>query len=258
MRRTVSAMSDQHATMTSEARILVVEDEDDIADLVQLHLGDLGHSVDVVGNGTEGLERALNHDYDLVILDIMLPGMDGFDVCKRLRAEKRSLPILMLTAKSEELDKVLGLELGADDYITKPFSIRELIARVKAIFRRIELDRSDGLSEDDEAPIALGELVIEPKKRKVRRGGESIELTNKEFELLLLFARHPGRVYSRQELLEQVWGYQHSGYSHTVNTHINRLRNKIEDDPSEPRYVKTVWGVGYRFVEREELESAEE
>lgn len=242
--------------MTSEAKILVVEDEDDIADLVQLHLSDLGHTVNVVGNGTEGLEQALSHDYDLVILDIMLPGMDGFDVYKRLRAEKRSLPILMLTAKSEELDKVLGLELGADDYITKPFSIRELLARVKAIFRRIELDRADGESDDDEAPIRFGELVIEPKKRKVRRGDNSVELTNKEFELLLLFARHPGRVYSRQELLDQVWGYQHSGYSHTVNTHINRLRSKIEDDPSNPHYVKTVWGVGYRFVGRDELESA--
>ncbi len=253
-------MNNQSSTMTSEAQILVIEDEDDIADLVQLHLGDLGHTVDVVGNGTEGLEQALNVEYDLIILDIMLPGMDGFDVCKRIRAEKRSLPILMLTAKSEELDKVLGLELGADDYITKPFSIRELLARVKAIFRRIELDQTDERASDtrDRSPIRLGALKIEPEKRKVVREGTPIELTNKEFELLLLFARNPGRVYSRQELLDQVWGYQHSGYSHTVNTHINRLRSKIEENPSEPTYVRTVWGVGYRFVERSELESTSE
>ena len=251
-------MNNQPSTMTSEAQILVIEDEDDIADLVQLHLGDLGHTVDVAGTGPEGLEQALSVDYDLIILDIMLPGMDGFDVCKRIRAEKRSLPILMLTAKSEELDKVLGLELGADDYITKPFSIRELLARVKAIFRRIELDQSEDGVEEDRSPIQIGKLKIEPEKRKVIRDGTSIELTNKEFELLLLFAQNPGRVYSRQELLDQVWGYQHSGYSHTVNTHINRLRNKIEDEPSDPTYVRTVWGVGYRFVERDELQSANE
>lgn len=242
--------------MPSEAKILVIEDEDDIAELVALHLGDLGYTVDTVGDGDEGLNRALSDDYALVVLDIMLPGRDGFEVCRRIRAEKRSLPILMLTAKSEELDKVLGLELGADDYLTKPFSIREMLARVKAIFRRIELDQEEA-SSDTPRTITFDGLTIEPEKRKVKCAGEVVDLTSKEFDLLLLFARNPGRVYSRKELLDEVWGYQHTGYSHTVNTHINRLRGKIEDDPSEPRYVKTVWGVGYRFVEREELAPSE-
>jgi len=236
-----------------EKHILLVEDDPDIADLLELHLSDEGHAVDVVDDGDEGLDRALGCEYDLVILDIMLPGTDGFDICRRLRQEKCHVPILMVTAKTEEVDKVLGLELGADDYITKPFSIREVLARVKAIFRRVEVDQGDGREAD--APIEFGDLVIHPEKRKVLANGESVDLTSKEYDLLLLFARNPGRAYDRQELLDEVWGYQYSGYSHTVNTHINRLRNKIEPDPSSPRYVKTVWGVGYRFAEPEELEA---
>ncbi len=232
--------------------ILLVEDDADIADLLELHLTDEGYDVDVVDDGDEGLERALSCSYDLIVLDIMLPGTDGFDICRQLRQEKCHTPILMVTAKTEEVDKVLGLELGADDYITKPFSIREVLARVKAIFRRVQVDQEDQSTPDD-SPITFDGLVIEPTKRKVTVEGESVDLTSKEYELLLLFARHPGRAYSRQELLDEVWGYQYSGYSHTVNTHINRLRNKIEPDPSSPRYVKTVWGVGYRFAEREEL-----
>ncbi|MCS3662785.1 DNA-binding response OmpR family regulator [Salinibacter ruber] len=239
-------------TTAAEKRILLVEDDDDIADLLELHLTDAGHAVDVVGDGDDGLAQALTEAYDLIVLDIMLPGTDGFDICRRLRQEKCPTPILMVTAKTEEVDKVLGLELGADDYITKPFSIREVLARVKALFRRVEVDQ-DVHAEADETPIELGKVVVEPEKRKVTVEGEAVDLTSKEFELLLLFARHPGRAFSRDELLDEVWGYQYSGYSHTVNTHINRLRNKIEPDPSEPRYVKTVWGVGYRFAEREEL-----
>jgi DNA-binding response OmpR family regulator len=236
------------ATMTS---ILLVEDDPDIASLLDLHLSDEGYDVDIVTEGNEGLERALSEEYALVILDIMLPGMDGFDICREIRAEKRSLPILMLTAKTEEIDKVLGLELGADDYITKPFSIREVLARVKAIFRRIEYDQE--AARQPEQQITIADLVVDPEKRKVMLRGDTLELTNKEFDLLLLFVQHPGKAYSRQELLDEVWGYQYSGYSHTVNTHINRLRNKIEDDPSDPHYVKTVWGVGYRFAEPEEI-----
>jgi len=148
---------------------------------------------------------------------------------------------------------VLGLELGADDYITKPFSIREVLARVKAVFRRVEVDQEARQEDDEDAPVEFDGLVIEPTKRKVVVEDETVDLTSKEYDLLLLFARNPGRAYSRQELLDEVWGYQYSGYSHTVNTHINRLRNKIEPDPSSPRYVKTVWGVGYRFAEPEEL-----
>ncbi len=238
------------APAPSEAPILIVEDDRDIAELLELHLGDLGYATLRASDGPSGLERALAEDLSLMILDLMLPGLDGLEVCKRVRAQKRSLPILMLTSKSEELDKVLGLELGADDYMTKPFSIRELVARVKAIFRRIEVDRA---GEAPPSRIEHGGLVVEPEKRKVALDGEAVELTAKEFDLLLLFARNPGRAFSRQELLDQVWGYQYAGYSHTVNTHINRLRSKIERDPSEPVFVKTVWGLGYRFAEEEEL-----
>jgi DNA-binding response OmpR family regulator len=241
----------------AEKHILLVEDDPDIADLLELHLSDEGHEVDAVDDGDEGLTRALECRYDLIILDIMLPGTDGFDICRRLRQEKCHIPILMLTAKTEEVDKVLGLELGADDYITKPFSIREVLARVKAIFRRVEVDQEARQEDDEDAPVEFDGLVIEPTKRKVVVEDETVDLTSKEYDLLLLFARNPGRAYSRQELLDEVWGYQYSGYSHTVNTHINRLRNKIEPDPSSPRYVKTVWGVGYRFAEPEELTTSD-
>ena len=238
--------------MAAPQRILLVEDDDDIADLLALHLRDEGYAVDVVDDGDEALEHALSEAVDLVVLDIMLPGRDGFDICRRIREEKRQLPILMVTAKTEEIDKVLGLELGADDYITKPFSIREVMARVKAIFRRVKVDREEA-TQDGDGPIRVGALTVVPQKRKVTLNGDAVDLTSKEFELLLLFAKHPGKAFSRQELLDEVWGYQYSGYSHTVNTHINRLRNKIEPTPSDPQYVRTVWGVGYRFAEPEEL-----
>jgi DNA-binding response OmpR family regulator len=237
--------------MAHARKILLVEDDPDIADLLTLHLSDAGHDVESVDDGDEGRERALSGHHDLVILDIMLPGTDGFDICRALRAEDPSTPILMITARTEEVDKVLGLELGADDYVTKPFSIREVLARVKAMFRRIEVDRAAATDED--APIGIGPLRIEPGKRKVLRDGAVLDLTGKEYDLLLLFARNPGHVYSRQDLLDEVWGYQYSGYSHTVNTHINRLRNKLEPDPSDPTFVRTVWGVGYRFAEPDEL-----
>ncbi len=232
--------------------ILIIEDDKDIANLLEIHLGDLGYQTEVAADGTTGLARALSGTHVLVILDLMLPGLNGLEVCKRLRAEHHTLPILMLTAKSEELDKVLGLELGADDYLTKPFSIRELMARVKALFRRIEIEQTRTQPPPQEH-LKHGDLEIYPLKRKVLFRQKTLELTAKEFDLLLLFARHPGRAYNRQELLDLVWGYQYAGYSHTVNSHINRLRNKIEADPSEPRYIQTVWGVGYRFAESHEF-----
>ena len=234
----------------SEPAILLVEDEPDIADLVRIHLTDLGYRVDAVADGALGLQKALGQPYALIILDLMLPGLDGLEVCRRLRASERTTPILMLTANSEEVDKVLGLELGADDYVTKPFSIRELVARVRSLLRRVELDQPE---TDDDPELVFGDLRIEPAKRKVWAEGEAVELTAKEFDLLAIFAHHPGKAFSRQELLDKVWGYQYAGYSHTVNSHINRLRSKIEPDPSNPRYVQTVWGVGYRFAEVEEL-----
>lgn len=232
--------------------ILIVEDDPDLAKLLQIHLSDLGYQIEIAGDGRLGLQRALEGDFSLVILDIMIPFIDGFEVCKRIRAENRSLPILMLTSKAEELDKVLGLELGADDYMTKPFSVRELLARVKAIFRRIEVVKTEK-QDGDLKLLEYGDLVVNLEKRKVLLREQTLELTAKEFDLLVLFAENPGRAYSRQELLDLVWGYQYSGYSHTVNSHINRLRNKIEIDPAAPRYIKTVWGHGYRFAEPEEL-----
>ena len=229
-------------------RILVVEDDKDIARLLQIHLGDIAFQVDVVDNGQDGLNRACNNPYELIILDLMLPRMDGLEVCRRLRGQGVHIPVLMLTAKSSELDRVLGLELGADDYLTKPFSVKELQARVKAILRRIELARQDQADTDEET-ITVNNLHIDVTRRLVDVDGDAVELTAKEFDLLLHFARHPGRVYSRAQLLDCVWGYGHDGYEHTVNSHINRLRKKIEHNPEQSEYIQTVWGVGYKFID---------
>lgn len=228
--------------------ILVVEDDSDIAQLVRIHLHDTGYDVDIAQNGPAGLQQALARPYDLIILDLMLPGMDGLELCRKLRASSRYSLVLMLTAKSTELDRVMGLEVGADDYLTKPFSILELLARVKALFRRMDAIRTQ-ISVAKPVTIRAGDLVIEVDKRKVQLCGQSIDLTAKEFDLLLHFAQHPGQVYTRATLLDLVWGYSHEGYEHTVNSHINRLRAKIEEDSSRPRYILTVWGVGYSFSE---------
>lgn len=229
-------------------RILVVEDHRDIAELVALHLRDAGMEVDTASDGGEGLARALGTRYDLVILDLMLPGVSGLDLCRTLRSRDDYTPVLMLTAKSAELDRVVGLETGADDYLTKPFSIRELVARVKALFRRV--DALAGAAADSGAPLLeTGALRIDHARRSVTLRGLPVELTAREFDLLWYFAQHPGRVFSRSQLLDSVWGYGHDGYEHTVNSHINRLRAKIEDDPAHPRYIITVWGVGYKFAE---------
>ena len=227
-------------------RILVIEDQPEIAQLAQLHLRELAERVDTVGNGSSGLEMALSGRYDLIILDLMLPGLDGLDVCRRLRASDTYVPILMLTARSSELDRVLGLELGADDYVTKPFSIRELVARVKAIFRRVELQVDD--KQEAAGVIEHGDLRIDPQRREVTVSEREVALTAREFDLLLYFARNPGRVFRREQLLSQVWGYGYEGYEHTVNSHINRLRAKIERDPTQPEYILTVWGVGYKLA----------
>jgi len=235
-----------------EKKVLVIEDDPDIANLLEIHLRDMGFTSDHENNGIDGLNKALKNEYALVILDLMLPRLDGFEVCKRIREEKKGLPILMLTSKSEEFDKVLGLELGADDYLTKPFSLRELLARVKAILRRVDAVKEEAAA-DEPREVVFGDMIINMEKRKVTLAGRMIELTAKEFDLLALFASHPGRAYNRQELLDIVWGYQFDGYDHTVNSHINRLRSKIEKNPADPKYIKTVWGVGYRFVELEEL-----
>jgi DNA-binding response OmpR family regulator len=233
-------------------RVLVVEDDPDIGRLVTLQLAELDCESRLISDGVTGLAEAEAGNYDLVILDLMLPRMDGLQICRRLRTHPRYTPILMLTAKSAELDRVLGLELGADDYLTKPFSMLELAARVKAVFRRA--DHSAAAADADKAAgqplIVAGSLRIDAQRHETSIDGKPVELTAKEFELLLFFARSPGRVFSRAQLLDQVWGYSHSGYEHTVNSHINRLRNKIERDPANPDYVQTVWGVGYKFCDR--------
>ena len=236
---------------TVQREILLVEDNPEIAHLVMLHLGDTGMQVTHAANGDDGLRLALERPFDLLILDLMLPGIDGMEICRAIRRNDTYTPVLMLTARTSELDRVLGLETGADDYLTKPFSIRELVARVKALLRRVE--SCARRSADTGAGILkLGDLEINPATRIVRMNRRPVDLTAREFDLLWHFASNPGRVFTRSQLLDNVWGYGHEGYEHTVNSHINRLRAKIEDKPSSPRYVLTVWGVGYRFATPED------
>lgn len=230
-------------------KVLIVEDEPDMARLVQTHLHDAGYQADIAGNGAAAMKLFQDGDYPLVILDLMLPDTDGLSLCRAMRAKEAYVAILMLTAKSTELDRVVGLEVGADDYLSKPFSVPELMARIKALFRRIEALRAPSEPSAAEEVIEREGLLIDVNRRSVQVDGRAVELTAREFELLLFFARHPGRVFSRIQLLDQVWGYNHDGYEHTVNSHINRLRAKIEADPAKPRYVLTVWGVGYKFSE---------
>lgn len=226
-------------------KILMIEDDVSIVELVAIHLKDNYCELTKAYTGTDGLNLATKNKYDMIILDVMLPGMDGIEICRRLRADKIFTPILMLTARSEEIDKIIGLETGADDYLTKPFSIREFIARVKAILRRTEMENSDKKIEEE--VFEYDSLLIDPIKRKVTLDGVKVELTPKEFDLLYLFMSNPGKIYSRENLLNLVWGYEFSGYEHTVNSHINRLRTKIEANLTVPKYILTTWGVGYKF-----------
>lgn len=230
--------------------ILVIEDQEDIANLIALHLQDFGSEVKIAFDGNTGLDAVMSETYDLVILDLMLPGVDGLEICRALRARSDYTPILMLTAKTGELDRVLGLEMGADDYLTKPFSVRELIARVKAILRRTDLAKQ-ALKTSTPDCFRIGELKVIGEKRRVKLAGKEIDLTAKEFDLLWFFINNPGHVFTRNQLLDKVWGYGHDGYEHTVNSHINRLRAKIESIPTDPKYILTVWGVGYKFSDEE-------
>lgn len=230
-------------------KVLIVEDEPDIARLVQTHLKDAGYQTDIAGNGAAAMKLFDKGGYQLVVLDLMLPDTDGLTLCRNMRAKEGYVAILMLTAKSTELDRVVGLEVGADDYLTKPFSVPELLARIKALFRRIEAMQANPDPSSVEEVIERDGLVIDVNRRRVSVDGKVVDLTAREFDLLLFFAKHPGRVFSRIQLLDQVWGYNHDGYEHTVNSHINRLRAKIEEHPADPRYVLTVWGVGYKFSE---------
>ena len=232
----------------SSRRILLVEDEHDIADLVALHLGDVCDEVIIARNGHDGMRLATENDWALIILDLRLPGPDGLEICRAVRRERAYQPIMMLTSKSSELDRVLGLETGADDYLTKPFSVLELAARVRAILRRVE-NLSQAPQAANGSSISAGAVNIDPERREVTLDGDPVELTAREFDLLTHFVKHPGRVFRRADLLDKVWGYGHEGYEHTVNSHINRLRSKIEKDPSHPEMIVTVWGVGYKFTE---------
>ncbi len=230
-----------------QCRILIIEDEVDIAELIALHLNDVYEHVELCHDGTEGLAIARAEDWDLILLDLRLPGLDGLEICRRLRAEENYIPIIMLTSKTSELDHVLGLEMGADDYVSKPFSVLELTSRVKALLRRMAAPAIPMVDAPDR--LVHKNIEISVRKRQVQVSGGKVDLTAKEFDLLCFFVRQPGEVFSRAQLLDQVWGYGHQGYEHTVNSHINRLRAKIESDPTQPAYLVTIWGVGYKLNE---------
>ena len=232
--------------MESPRRVLLVEDDVHIADLLTLHLRDERFEVVHCADGDEGLRRLSEGGWDALILDLMLPGVDGLEICRRAREMTRYTPIIITSARASEVHRILGLELGADDYLAKPFSVLELVARVKALMRRVDaLARNAHM---DAGSLATAGLFIDPIAREASLSGKRLDLTPREFDLLYFFARQPGKVFSRMDLLNAVWGYQHEGYEHTVNTHINRLRAKIEADPAQPTRILTVWGRGYKFA----------
>jgi DNA-binding response OmpR family regulator len=236
--------------MDPPPRILVVEDDDALRELVAGRLREAGYEIEAVADGGSALAAVAGAEPDLVLLDVMLPGVDGLEVTRRLRAEHPLLPIVLLTARSDELDRVVGLEVGADDYVTKPFGMPELIARVRASLRRQRTvrERIAAGPDADETPMVFDELEIDPARRVVRRGGEEVHLTAREFDLLLFLARRPGRPFTRLQLLEGIWGITYEGYDRTIDSHVQRLRAKVEPEPGRPRFVRTVWGVGYRFA----------
>ncbi|MQP75307.1 response regulator [Stenotrophomonas sp. MYb238] len=232
--------------MNRAKRVLIVEDDVHIANLLRMHLRDEGYEVTHAATGDDGLRLLENDTWSALVLDLMLPGVDGLEICRRARAMTRYTPIIITSARASEVHRILGLELGADDYLAKPFSMLELVARVKALLRRVEAMAQN--ARIDAGAIDVAGLRIDPVARTAQVDGAALELTPREFDLLHFFARHPDQVYSRMDLLNQVWGHRHDGYEHTVNTHINRLRNKIERDPAAPRRILTVWGRGYKLA----------
>ncbi|HKX32382.1 MAG TPA: response regulator transcription factor [Blastocatellia bacterium] len=242
---TLSEPTNETSGAESE-KLLIVEDDPALQRMIGDYFRHTGYQVITAGDGESGARMALELRPTLVILDLMLPRLDGLSVCRRIRERNAMLPIIMLTARDDLVDKVLGLELGADDYLTKPFSLRELEARIKSLLRRTRAVSANS-SDPEQAPIVRGPLRIDPTRREVTIDGRLVELTPKEFELLLLFAANPGRVFSRKYLLEKIWDYAYSGYDRTIDSHINRLRAKIEESPDQPQLVMTVWGVGYKF-----------
>jgi DNA-binding response OmpR family regulator len=231
--------------MTASKRVLLVEDDADIAEIVALHLRGEGYAVVHAADGRAGLKLLEQDAWDALVLDLMLPGIDGLEICRRARSMERYTPIIITSARGSETHRVLGLEIGADDYLAKPFSVLELVARVRALLRRIDaVSRAPAA----EGVVRVGDIVISALEREVTLAGELVELTPREFDLLFFFASNPGKVFSRNDLLDRVWGHRHSGYEHTVNTHINRIRAKIEADPANPRRILTVWGRGYKLA----------
>jgi two-component system OmpR family response regulator len=228
--------------------VLIIEDDRDLARLASLHLEAEGYDVCVEHDGNAGSKRLEERTFDLLLLDLMLPGVDGLEICRNVRSREPYTPVVIITARGGESDRVLGLELGADDYLTKPLSFRELVARVRALFRRVEAMSAPRSETEPELELRRGSMLIELEKRKVSLAGDAVELTAKEFDLLLFFARRPGIVYTRSDLLNAVWGHVYDGYEHTVNTHINRLRSKMARH-SSATIIETVWGVGYKFYE---------
>jgi len=233
----------------SNKRVLIIEDDPNLVELLNIHCTDNHYEVEKALDGELGLQKALTNTFDLIVLDLMLPKMDGLTVCRSIRSNGLHTPILMLTAKTEEIDKIIGLEMGADDYMTKPFSVREFLARVKAILRRQSMLNEERTVVKQDATLKFGALTIDLDKRRVALSDKRIELSPKEFDLLSLLASNPGKSYNRSNILNLVWGYDFEGYEHTVNSHINRLRSKIEPDISKPLYILTTWGIGYRFNE---------
>lgn len=231
--------------------LLIIEDDENISSAIQEYFSRVGYTVNAAHDGVLGVETAARDRPDVVVLDLMLPRMDGLAVCKELRQRNPQMPILMLTAKDDVVDKVLGLEMGADDYITKPFSLRELEARIKSVLRRSRAGAAAPVDGHDETPIQRGSLRIDPIRREVTIGEKLVELTPKEFDLLRLFASNPGRVFPRKYLLEKIWDYSYEGYDRTIDSHINRLRAKVEQNPDNPQLVLTVWGIGYKFTDAE-------
>lgn len=232
--------------MEPAKRVLIVEDDIHIADLLRMHLQDEGYQVTHCADGTQGLAQLRTGGWDALILDIMLPGVDGLEICRQARAMTTYTPIIITSARSSEVHRILGLELGADDYLPKPFSVLELVARVKALLRRA--DAMSRNQRNEGGALELNGVRVDPLTRQASVAGSALDLTPREFDLLYFFIKHPEKVFSRLDLLNQVWGYQHDGYEHTVNTHINRLRAKIEADPADPTRILTVWGKGYRYA----------
>jgi DNA-binding response OmpR family regulator len=238
------------AAPAPKTSLLIIEDDENISTAIEEYFSRAGYTVATAPDGLAGIEAAVKNRPDVVVLDLMLPNMDGLAVCKELRQKNPQMPILMLTAKDDVVDKVLGLEMGADDYITKPFSLREVEARIKSVLRRARAATA-GADGKDETPIVRGSLRVDPVRREVTIAERHVELTPKEFDLLRLFAGNPGRVFPRKYLLEKIWDYSYEGYDRTIDSHINRLRAKIEENPDNPQLVLTVWGIGYKFTDAE-------